>query len=92
MCTYPRHRAKRQPPFLFDQFQVDVPFNLLLGTRSMRTAAGSVYFHRNGVVDLAQGGTTTPSSERITDAGEVVPRRQGRRHGVASMSHRQKEL
>ena len=54
VCTYPRHRAKRQLPFLFDHFQGDVPFNLLLGTRPMRTAAGSVYFHHNGVVDLVR--------------------------------------
>jgi len=35
--------------FLFDHFQSDTLFNLLLSTKPMRLAAGIVYFHRKGV-------------------------------------------
>jgi len=49
--SYPRFRAKRLLRFLFDHFQSDLAFNLLLGTRPMRTAAGIVYFHRKGAFD-----------------------------------------
>ncbi len=49
--TYPRFRAKRLLRFLFDHFQSDAMFNLLLSTRSMRMAAGIVYFHQKGVFD-----------------------------------------
>ena len=50
--SYPRFRAKRLLRFLFDHFQSDLAFNLLLGTRPMRTAASIVYFHRKGAFDL----------------------------------------
>ena len=49
--SYPRFRAKRLLRFLFDHFQSDLAFNLLLGTRPMRTAASIVYFHRKGAFD-----------------------------------------
>jgi hypothetical protein len=44
-------RAKRLLRFLFDHFQSDTAFDLLLGTRAMRTAASLVYFHHRGVFD-----------------------------------------
>jgi len=59
--TYPRFRAKRLLRFLFDRFQSDALFNLLLGTQPMRAAAGIVYFHRKGVFnpsDCADPGRT----------------------------------
>lgn len=49
--SYPRFRTKRLLRFLFDHFQSDAVFNLLLGTKPMRTAAGIVYFHHKGVLD-----------------------------------------
>jgi len=49
--SYPTFRAKRLVRFLFDHFQSDMLFDLLLGTRPMRAAAGIVYFHRKGVFD-----------------------------------------
>ena len=49
--SYPRFRGKRLLRFLFDHFQSDVLFDLLLGTRLMRTAASIVYFHHKGVFD-----------------------------------------
>jgi digeranylgeranylglycerophospholipid reductase len=49
--SYPRFRAKRILRFLFDHFQSDAAFNLLLGTRLMRAAASIVYFHRKGAFD-----------------------------------------
>jgi flavin-dependent dehydrogenase len=47
--SYPRFRLKRLLRFLFDHAQSDTAFNLLLGTRAMRSAASIVYFHRKGV-------------------------------------------
>jgi flavin-dependent dehydrogenase len=52
--SYPHFRTKRLLRFLFDHFQSDVLFNLLLGTRPMRMAAGEIYFHRKGVFNLAE--------------------------------------
>ena len=49
--SYPRFTAKRLLRFLFDHCQSDVAFNLLLGTRPMRSAASIVYFHRKGAFD-----------------------------------------
>jgi digeranylgeranylglycerophospholipid reductase len=46
--AYPRFRVKRLLRYLFDHFQSDLAFNLLLGTRPMRSAASIVYFHRKG--------------------------------------------
>lgn len=47
--SYPRFRVKRALRLLFDRFQSDLAFNLLLGTSPMRLAASVVYFHRKGV-------------------------------------------
>ena len=52
--TYPRFRAKRLLRFLFDHFQSDLAFNLLLSTAPVRQAASLVYFHRRGVFDAPQ--------------------------------------
>jgi flavin-dependent dehydrogenase len=49
--TYPTFRLKRLLRFLFDHFQTDWAFNLLLATRPVREAASLVYFHRRGIVD-----------------------------------------
>ena len=49
VSTYPAFRMKRFLRFVFDHFQSDLAFNLLLGTRPMRAAASIVYFHRKGV-------------------------------------------
>ena len=49
--SYPTFRKKRLLRFLFDHFQSDALFNLLLGTRPMRRAASLVYFHHKGVFD-----------------------------------------
>ena len=51
VTSYPRFRTKRLLRFLFDHFQSDLAFNLLLGTRLMRAAASVVYFHRKGVFE-----------------------------------------
>ena len=51
VATYPRFRAKRALRWCYDHFQSDALFNLLLGTRLMRTAAGIVYFHHKAVFD-----------------------------------------
>jgi flavin-dependent dehydrogenase len=54
--SYPAFRIKRALRFLFDRFQSDLAFNLLLGTRPMRWAAGMIYFHRKGVFEPAGRG------------------------------------
>jgi flavin-dependent dehydrogenase len=51
--TYPKFRVKRLLRVLYDRFQSDTAFNLLLATRAMRAAAGTVYFHHKGVFDSA---------------------------------------
>lgn len=52
-ATYPKFRTKRLLRFLFDHFQSDILFNLMLGSRPMRMAASQVYFHRRGVMKPA---------------------------------------
>jgi digeranylgeranylglycerophospholipid reductase len=47
--SYPTFRTKRLLRFLFDRFQSDIAFNLLLGTAPVRAAASIVYFHHKGV-------------------------------------------
>jgi digeranylgeranylglycerophospholipid reductase len=47
--SYPRFRKKRLLRFLFDHFQSDLAFNLLLATKPMRMAASIVYFNHKGV-------------------------------------------
>lgn len=49
--SYPRFRTKRLLRFLFDHFQSDVLFDLLLSTKLMRAVAGIIYFHHKGVFD-----------------------------------------
>ncbi len=49
-ATYPKFRTKRLLRFLFDHFQSDLLFNLMLGSRPMRLAASQVYFHRRGAL------------------------------------------
>jgi len=44
--SYPGFRAKRTLRWLFDHFQSDFAFNLLLGSSPMRAAARLVFFHR----------------------------------------------
>jgi flavin-dependent dehydrogenase len=62
--SYPRFRAKRVLRFLFDHFQSDALFDLLLGTKLMRTAAGIVYFHHKGLFGPAALGQETEAPER----------------------------
>jgi digeranylgeranylglycerophospholipid reductase len=42
----PRFRTKRALRWMFDRWQLDWPFDLLLGTAPLRWAAEQVYFHR----------------------------------------------
>ena len=49
-ATYPKFRTKRLLRFLFDHFQSDLLFNLMLASRPMRMAASQVYFHRRSVM------------------------------------------
>jgi flavin-dependent dehydrogenase len=49
VSSYPRFRKKRLLRFLFDHFQTDFAFNLLLATKPMRMAASIVYFNHKGV-------------------------------------------
>ncbi|HJQ81012.1 MAG TPA: NAD(P)/FAD-dependent oxidoreductase [Lacipirellulaceae bacterium] len=49
-ATYPKFRTKRLLRFLFDRFQSDWLFNMMLASRPMRMAASQVYFHRRGVM------------------------------------------
>lgn len=51
--SYPSFRLKRWLRALYDRFQSDTVFNLLLSTRAMRAAAGVIYFHHRGVFDAA---------------------------------------
>jgi flavin-dependent dehydrogenase len=52
-ATYPKFRTKRLLRFLFDHFQSDWFFNLMLASGPMRMAASQVYFHRRGVMKPA---------------------------------------
>jgi digeranylgeranylglycerophospholipid reductase len=47
--SYPKFHMKRLLRFLFDHFQSDIVFNLLLATRPIRSAASVVYFNHKGV-------------------------------------------
>lgn len=67
--SYPRFFLKRLLRFLFEHFQSDLMFDLLLGTQAMRTAAGIVYFHGKGVFDPA--GEPSSTRKRIP-AGTVI--------------------
>jgi digeranylgeranylglycerophospholipid reductase len=58
--SYPRFRAKRVLRFLFDHFQNDLAFDLLLATPPMRAAASMIYFHRKGVFSEPEGKNDRP--------------------------------
>jgi hypothetical protein len=49
--SYPGFRTKQVLRFLFDHFQSDAMFDLLLGTKPMRMAASLIYFHHKGVFE-----------------------------------------
>jgi flavin-dependent dehydrogenase len=63
-AMYPKFRTKRLLRFLFDHFQSDLLFNLVLASRPMRMAASQVYFHRRGVMKLpVKKSTERPTPE-----------------------------
>jgi flavin-dependent dehydrogenase len=62
-ATYPKFRTKRLLRWLFDHFQSDWLFNVMLASRPMRMAASYVYFHRRGVMRPATSATKSPTSE-----------------------------
>jgi flavin-dependent dehydrogenase len=47
--TYPRLRIKRALRFLFDRWQSDWAFDLLISSAPMRRMAGLVYFHQRSI-------------------------------------------
>src|SRR5690606_30255286 len=47
-ATYPTFRIKRMLRYLFDHFQSDWFFNVMLSSRPVRMAASQVYFHQRG--------------------------------------------
>jgi digeranylgeranylglycerophospholipid reductase len=65
-ATYPKFRTKRLLRFLFDQFQSDFFFNVMLASRPMRMAASQVYFHRRSVMKPRASTTKRATSENIT--------------------------
>jgi digeranylgeranylglycerophospholipid reductase len=70
--SYPQFRTKRLLRFLFDHFQSDSVFNLLLGTKPMRAAASIVYFHRKGVFNPPDRAASRGADGRV--AGDTTPR------------------
>ena len=62
-ATYPKFRTKRLLRYLFDRFQSDWLFNMMLASRPMRRAASQVYFHRRGVMKSRTSTTGSPPSE-----------------------------
>jgi digeranylgeranylglycerophospholipid reductase len=60
--SYPGFRTKQVLRFLFDHFQSDAMFDLLLGTKPMRMAASLIYFHHKGVFETpaTAGDAETP--------------------------------
>ena len=65
--TYPQFRAKRLLRYLFDHFQSDTLFNLMLGTKPMRAAAGIVYFHRKGVFNPPDRAGYSPAGGSVAE-------------------------
>jgi digeranylgeranylglycerophospholipid reductase len=65
--SYPRYRVKRLLRFLFDHFQSDLFFNLLLSTKPMRMAAGIVYFHHKGVFIPPSPAATDHANTQIAE-------------------------
>ena len=70
--SYPRFKTKRVLRFLFDHFQSDTLFNLLLSTKPMRMAAGVVYFHHKGVFDPTFRKISSRAEEQV--ARDTMPR------------------
>jgi flavin-dependent dehydrogenase len=70
--SYPRFRTKRLLRYLFDHFQSDTLFNLLLGTKPMRAAAGIVYFHRKGVFNPPDRAGSSRADEQVAE--DTIPR------------------
>jgi flavin-dependent dehydrogenase len=70
--SYPRFWTKRLLRLLFDHCQSDALFDLLLGTKLIRTAAGIVFFHHQGVFDPA--GRTAPDRVAGQEAEDTIPR------------------
>ncbi|HSR69372.1 MAG TPA: NAD(P)/FAD-dependent oxidoreductase [Acidobacteriota bacterium] len=68
VSSYPRFRAKRLLRFLFDHFQSDLAFNLLLRTKPMRAVASMVYFHRKGLFDPSSPERESEPLKRPADA------------------------
>jgi flavin-dependent dehydrogenase len=64
--SYPSFRTKRLLRFLFDRFQSDALFNLLLGTKPVRMAAGIVYFHHKGAFDPGANTARRRTPEKIS--------------------------
>jgi flavin-dependent dehydrogenase len=62
--SYPSFRVKRCLRWLYDHFQSDTAFNLLLATPAMRAAAGIIYFHHKGVFDPSERDSTLRSVGR----------------------------
>jgi flavin-dependent dehydrogenase len=62
-ATYPKFRTKRLLRFLFDHFQSDWFFNVMLASRPVRLAASQVYFHRRGVMKPARATSIRPSAD-----------------------------
>jgi digeranylgeranylglycerophospholipid reductase len=71
--SYPRFRVKRMLRFAFDHFQSDALFNLLLGTRLMRTAASIVYFHRKSAFDLSAPADSGYAAGKSKEEGAAGP-------------------
>ncbi|HEU4388316.1 MAG TPA: NAD(P)/FAD-dependent oxidoreductase [Blastocatellia bacterium] len=71
-ASYPRFRTKRLLRLLYDRFQSDTVFNLLIGTRAMRMAAGVIYFHHKGVFDQADD--VVGGGARVSEAGDIRSR------------------
>lgn len=67
--TCPRYRTRRLLRLLFDHFQSDTAFNLLLGTPPLRMAASLIYFHRKGVFSPAP----TPPPRGLSSPGPGTP-------------------
>ena len=65
--SYPSFKTKRALRFLFDHFQSDTLFNLLLSTKPMRMAAGIVYFHRKGVFNPTVQAAANQANKTIVE-------------------------
>lgn len=73
--SYPSFRVKRLLRFLFDRFQSDLLFNLLLHTKLIRKAAGIVYFHHKGAFDPGGPRTESHAPDSALENGRTSMRR-----------------